>query len=332
MFKSAYIPVFILKIVSVLLLVVISTSLFAQIDKKRTFPTPDSLMRKVGEENVDTTYAFQWNEDSSRWEIHERDLLFYNQKHKLFTIISQNWKDAEWKNIEREIKEYNDDGDIHQRLHQSWNEAAGTWVNLELKTYLYNAQGEKSEILYQQWRKALGEWISTVRYLFEYNRDGENISILIRMYSSAEDKWLNYQRYLFRYFSSYGPPNIAVVERWNRAKKDWIRAGKYSMKYNFRGKKIMEQRATWSTTNEMWINGVRFLFNYDKKLRTEKVEQKWDFQAEEWHNSVRYTYTYDEEGELEVENKYTWDPKQQKWILVRKLRYSAVRLNSLPSK
>jgi len=330
--KIGYIPVVLFGFLFLTGLITTSISLHAQIDEKRTFPTPDSLMKKVGEENVDTSYSFQWNEDSSRWEVHGRDLLFYNQKHKLFTRIKQKWENAIWKNFEREIKEYNDDGKLHQNLHQTWNDNASTWVNLELKTYLYNQYGEKSEILYQQWRKALGEWISTVRYLFEYNRDRDNISILIRTYSSAKDKWVNYQRYLFEYYSSYGPPNIAIVERWNMEMKDWVRAGKYSMKYNFWGNKTMETRATWSSTSEKWINGVRFLFGYDKRLRTKKVQQIWNFNSRIWQNSVKYTYSYDEKDELQEENKYKWDTEQQKWRLIYKLRYSAEKLKQRPSK
>jgi hypothetical protein len=330
--KVAFIRVFLFGFLPLLSLMTISDSLHAQIDEKRTFPTPDSLMRKVGEENVDTSYSFQWNKDSNQWEIHGRDLLFYNQKHKLFTRINQRWHNSVWMNVEREIKEYNDNGEVHQILHQSWNEAAGTWVNLELKTYLYNAQGEKSEILYQQWRKALGEWISTVRYLFEYNRDGDNISILIRTYSSSKDDWLNFQRYLFSYSSSYGPPNEAIVQNWDRTEKDWVNTGRYYMAYNFRGNKIRETRSTWIKSRKEWVNGVRFLFDYDRRLKKSKTEQHWNTQTNEWNNAVKYKYYYDEEGELKEEDKFRWNRDDKKWVLVRKVRYSAEKIKPELSK
>jgi len=297
----------------------------AQIDEMQSFPNTDSLLRRVGQENVDTTFSFEWNNDSNRWEVYGRDLLFYNQKYKLFTRIEQRWIEDQdiWRNAEREIREYGEGkrGKLHQRLHQFWNEEAQGWINLELKTYLYNAQGEKSEILYQQWRKSLGEWISTVRYFLEYSREGDNISILVRTYSSEQDKWLNYQRYLFEYDSNYSPPSEAVIESWNHETQSWRRSGKYSMTYNFRGKKTMEMRATWNDSQKEWIKGVRFLFTYDKKLKTEELEQRWDFQNRQWQNAIRHTYTYNEDDKLKSENTYRWNNSQQEWMLVRRMLY-----------
>lgn len=308
----------------VLIIVFVPLFLQAQIEEGKTFPTPDSLLSKVGQENVDTSYSFQWNEGLDLWEIHSRELLFYNQKHKLFTLIVQEWiaVDSTWKNTERDIKEYNDNGKLHQTLHQSWNEEANNWVNLELKTFIYNKRGKKSEILYQQWRRALGEWISTVRYLYEYSRNGENISLLIRTYSSDKDEWFNYKRYLFYYYSDYGPPNEAIVEKWDRNDETWRRSGKYLMRYNFRGKKTRETRATWNSSAREWVNGVRFLFSYDKKLKTERIEQVWNSRTEQWQDAIRYTYSYNERDELKEENRYGWNADKQKWVLVRRMRYA----------
>jgi hypothetical protein len=84
--------------------------------------------------------------------------------------------------------------------------------------------------------------------------------------------------------------------------------------------------------NEEWINGVRYLFEYDRKLKKNKIEQYWNSEQKEWQNTSKYSYYYNVEDELQEEDKYKWNSEEQKWILIRKMRYSSEKLDQAPSK
>jgi hypothetical protein len=200
-------------------------------------------------------------------------------------------------------------------------------VNLELKTITYDEAGNKSEILYQEWRKAVGRWISATRYLIEYNRQGERSNIVIRSYNPQTDSWANHQRYLFRYDNGFGPPDEALVQSWDRQSGEWRKQGLYAMRYNFRGQKTFESRATWNEGMRQWINGIRYRFDYKKDLKIDQVLQRWDYGTQKWYNAVRKRFKYDEKDELKEELTYKWNEDAGQWILKNRLLYSQKKPN-----
>ncbi|MFP4620801.1 MAG: hypothetical protein ACLFM7_05785 [Bacteroidales bacterium] len=284
----------------------------------------DSLIQMVGKQNIDTSYTWEWNQDSSRWDFHGRNIEFYKGPQNLLASHEQRWQpeDKEFANHKRSIKSYNDKNKVVEDLEQEWDSTSNDWVNLELRTITYDRLGNRSEILYQEWKRALGKWVNTTRYLIEYNRMGEKSNIVIRAYDPEEDRWYNHQRYLFEYEDGFGPPDASIVEGWNRAKQDWEEKGRYNMEYNFRGQKTMESRATWNQSIKDYINGIRYLIDYDKKKKTSETLQHWDLSSDKWNNRKQWEFKYDEDGELKEELTYQWDKKNQQWSLQRRLRYS----------
>jgi len=284
----------------------------------------DSLIQRVGLENIDTSYTYEWNKDSSRWEIFGRDLEFYRANQKLLARLEQKWQPAEleYVNSSRTIKSYDDQGLVVESLHQQWDTTRQEWINLELKTITYDDAGNKSEILYQEWRRAVGRWISSTRYLIDYNRKGERSNIVIRSYNPQSDSWTNYQRYLFRYENGYGPPDEALVQSWDLQAGEWKKQGLYNMRYNFRGQKTVESRATWNESMRQWIKGIRYRFNYKKDLKIAQVLQRWDYGTRKWYNAVRKQFKYDENDELKEELTYQWNKDTGQWVLENRLLYS----------
>lgn len=308
----------------VTLLLFLPFGLKAQQDIQEELFQRDSLINKIGKQNIDTSYIYQWNEDSSRWDLFGRDLEFYRENQKLLAVLEQRWQPdkLDFINNKRTIKSYGNKGQVVESLHQNWDSVRQEWVNLRLKTITYDARGNKSEILHQEWRRAVGRWVSTTRYLIEYNRMGEKSNIVIRSYNSGTDDWINYQRYLFRYNDGFGPPNEALVQNWNRATKQWEKQGLYSMRYNFRGQKTMESRATWNEGLSEWINGLRYRFSYQKKNKTGQILQRWDYSTKQWYNAEQKKFKYDEEDELKEELTFSWNDSIDQWELKNRLLYS----------
>jgi hypothetical protein len=298
--------------------------LVAQEDIEQEVYKKDSLIKRVGKENIDTSYTWEWNQDSSRWELFGRKLDFLKQNQALLASLNQRWKPQEGKfaNHKRTIKSYNNKNKVVETLHQQWDSTRNDWYNLELKTITYDRLGKRSEILYQEWKRAVGRWVNTSRYLIDYNRLGEKSNIEIKAYDPDSDTWYNHQRYLFQYEDGFGPPDAAIVENWNRSKQQWTKRGRYEMDYNFRGQKTMESRATWNRSVKDYINGIRYLFNYDKKKKTAEILQHWNYGTKEWNNAKRKKFTYDEEGELKEEYTYRWNNNDQEWLLKERLKYS----------
>ncbi|HKL38071.1 MAG TPA: hypothetical protein VJ876_04190 [Bacteroidales bacterium] len=284
----------------------------------------DSLIQRVGLENIDTSYTYEWNKDSSRWELFGRDLEFYRANQKLLARLEQKWQPGQlqYTNSSRTIKSYDEKGQVVESLNQRWDTSRQDWVNLELKTITYDDAGNKSEILYQEWRKAVGRWISATRYLIDYNRKGERSNIMIRRYKPETDSWANYQRYIFRYKNGYGHPDEALVQRWDLQSDQWEKQGLYTMRYNFRGKKTFESRATWNESLRKWINGIRYRFNYKKNLKVAQVMQRWDYGTRKWYNAVQKRFKYDENEELKEELTFRWNKDTEQWVLKNRLLYS----------
>ena len=310
-------------------LVCVSFSIPAQEKIAEKLFRRDSLIQRVGLENIDTSYTYEWNKDSSRWELFGRDLEFYRANQKLLARLEQQWQpeQMQYVNSSRTIKSYGDQSQVVETLHQRWNNARQQWVNLELKTITYDEAGKKSEILYQEWRKAVGRWVSATRYLIEYNRQGERSNIVIRSYNPQTDSWSNYQRYLFRYDNGFGPPDEALVQSWDRQAGGWKKQGLYSMRYNFRGQKTFESRATWNEGMRQWINGIRYRFDYKKDLKIAQVLQRWDYGTQKWYNAVRKRFKYDEKDELKEELTYQWNQDAEQWVLKNRLLYSQKKPN-----
>lgn len=284
----------------------------------------DSLIKRIGRENIDTSYTYQWNNDSSRWEFYGRDIRFYRANQKLLANLKQQWQpeDQQYLNTKRTIKSYNERGKVVESLKQEWDTVSNDWINLELKTITYDNLGEKSEILYQQWKLTVGRWVNTKRYLIAYNRRGEKSNIVIKKYHPEIDSWSNYQRYLFRYDDGLGPPDQALVQQWDSQSDQWDRQGLYSMHYNFRGQKTIEERATWNESLRRWINGLRYEFSYKKGLKTSEILQRWDYGTRQWYNTMRKKYRYNENKNLKEELTYRWNQEGKEWVIKNRLRFS----------
>jgi len=284
----------------------------------------DSLIQRVGKQNIDTSYTWEWNQDSSRWDLFGRKIEFFKQNQKLLASLNQRWKPnkSEFVNHERSIKNYNNKNKVVESLQQEWDSTRNNWVNLKLQTYTYDRLGKKSEVLYQEWKRAVGRWVNTTRYLIDYNRLGDKSNIVIKAYDPQQDRWYNHQRYLFQYDDGFGPPDASIVQGWNRSAQEWQKTGKYAMNYNFRGQKTMESRATWNQSIEEYINGIRYLINYDKRKKSSEILQHWDYGSKEWNNRKQMKFIYNNEGELKEELTYRWNNNDQQWLLKRRLRYT----------
>jgi len=283
----------------------------------------DSLIKRVGMENIDTSYTWEWDQDSSEWNLFGRNLKFFKQNQKLLAELNQRWNPAKYEfiNHQRTIKSYNSIEKPVEVLEQEWDTTRNDWVNLQLRTMTYDDQGNKSEVLYQEWKKAVGRWVNTNRYLIAYNRMGERSNIVIKAYEPEADRWYNHQRYLFQYDGSRYP-HAAIVEGWNRNAQEWQKKGRYEMKHNYRGQKTMESRATWNESLEDYIKGIRYLIDYEKRKKSSEILQHYDYTANEWNNRRQVKLKYNDEGELKEELTYQWNNNDQEWSLKRRMRYS----------
>lgn len=304
---------------------------YSQVEITKSAPDQDSLIQMVGLKNIDTTYSFQWNKDSSRWELYRRNLHFYNDKQLLLTLLHQNLVEERWINYDRIFKSYDEKGKVIETLQQEWNRQLRDWENLQLKLMTYNKRGLKTEVLYQQWRKALGKWFSTVRYLIEYNHDGERSNVLVKRYIAETEEWIDHQKYTFSYDYDFSPPSEVIIKKWNQRTGRWDNRGRYILIYDFRGNKKLEIQSTWSESSGEWINGLKYQYDYFKDLLKEQIEHRWDFRVKEWFKSVKREYKYNDQKEIEQELIYKWNEESQQWRLIQRFLYAQQEKEAPPS-
>lgn len=273
------------------------------------------LFKQMDVTRSDTNYTHKWEEDSEKWVLFSREIKYYRDSAQLAGTLNERWNPQKntWENYDRTIKQYNEHGNMMENLQQQWSATQEKWINLKLKTFSYDRYGNKSEVLYHEWQQAAGQWFSTVRYLIDYNLFGEEKEVLIKVYSPATDKWSNDTRYTFIYDDGTGPPDETLVESWNSFTETWDNRGKYYMQYNLRGNKVRETRSTWNQNMNRWMNGLRFLMDYDNRKLTSEIEQRWDYRDREWNNAIRNIFSYDEQGEVRQMVQERWNRDSSKW-------------------
>jgi hypothetical protein len=273
------------------------------------------LFKQMDVTRSDTNYTHKWEEDSEKWVLFSREIKYYRDSAQLAGTLNERWNSQNntWENYDRTIKQYDVHGNMMENLQQQWSAAQEKWINLKLKTFSYDRYGNKSEVLYHEWQQAAGQWYSTVRYLIDYNLFGEEKEVLIKVYSPATDKWSNDTRYTFIYDDGTGPPDETLVESWNSFTETWDNRGKYYMQYNLRGNKVRETRSTWNQNMNRWMNGLRFLMDYDNRKLTSEIEQRWDYRDREWNNAIRNIFSYDEQGEVRQMVQERWNRDSSKW-------------------
>ena len=296
-------------------------------DISQKISNTESLFEQMKVQKVDTNYTHRWDEDSSRWELYNREISLYKEKNMLIGTLNERWDDQQmvWENYNRTVRSYDEKSKLIESLHQQWSPETSKWVNLQLKTFTYDGMGNKSEILYHEWRQAVGNWYSTVRYLIDYNINGDQSEVLIKVYSPATDTWSNDTRYNFVYDNGYGPPDRALVESWNSFDEKWENRGMYNMQYDFRGNKVKESRSTLNQSMNQWVNGLRYLMDYKKDLLTSEIEQRWDYRSREWNNAIRNIFSYDQKGDVKEIVEERWDHDMDRWVTKNIFLYSDMK-------
>lgn len=284
-------------------------------EKKEEISDNKPLYKQMDVVKKDTNYTYKWGEDSSQWVLFNREIKLYKEKQLLVGTLNERWnaQTNTWENFDRAIKSYNEQGNLIENVHQQWNSQQNKWVNLKLKTFTYDRYGNKSEVLYHEWQQAAGQWYSTVRYLVDYNLFGEQKEILLKVYSPATDSWSNDTRYTFIYNDGIGPPDETLVESWNNFTESWDNRGKYYMHYNLKGNKIKETQSTWNEPMSQWINGLRYLRDYNNMQLASEIEQRWDYRDNEWNNAIRSIFSYDEQGEVKQMVRERWNRDSLRW-------------------
>lgn len=284
-------------------------------EKKPVVSNSQPLFKQMKVTRSDTNYTHKWEKDSANWILFSREIKYYRDSAQLAGTLNERWNSQKgvWENYDRTIKHYNEQDNLMENLNQQWSAAREKWINLKLKTFSYDRYGNKSEVLYHEWQQAAGQWFSTIRYLIDYNLFGEEKEVLIKVYSPATDTWSNDTRYRFIYNDHIGPPDETLVESWNSFTESWDNRGKYYMHYNLRGNKVRETRSTWNQNMNRWMNGLRFLMDYDNRKLTSEIEQRWDYRGNEWNNAIRNIFSYDEEGEIKQMVQERWNRDSSAW-------------------
>lgn len=284
-------------------------------EKKSGVSNNKPLYKQMEVVKKDTNYTYKQEGDSSEWTLYNREIKLYKKKQLLAATLNERWnaQTNTWENYDRAIKSYDEQDNLIENIHQQWDPKQNKWVNLKLKTLTYDRYGNKSEVLYHEWQQAAGQWFSTVRYLVDYNLMGEKKEMLIKVYSPATETWSNDTRYTFKYNDGLGPPDETLVESWNSFTESWDDRGKYYMHYNLRGNKVKETLSTWNETMSQWINGLRYLRDYNNKRLTSEIEQRWDYRDNEWNNAIRSIFSYDEQGQVKQTVQDRWNRDASRW-------------------
>ena len=74
-----------------------------------------------------------------------------------------------------------------------------------------------------------------------------------------------------------------------------------------------------------WINGLRYMMDYEKKNLTSEVEQRWDFRTRAWNNAVRNLFSYDDEGEIKQMVEERWNKDVSDWETKNVFIYSDLK-------
>ena len=95
---------------------------FAQ-DISQRISNTESLFKQMEVEMVDTNFTHKWNQDSSRWELYNREISLYKKDRLLIGMLNERWDDEtkEWENFDRTVKSYDEKDKLIENLNQKWD-------------------------------------------------------------------------------------------------------------------------------------------------------------------------------------------------------------------
>ena len=101
-------------------------------DVAKRISNTESLFEQMKVHQVDTNYTHRWNEDSSRWELYNREIKLYKEKNLLIGILNEryNYEDMGWENYDRSVRSYDEKSKLIESLNQKWSPERDKWVNL----------------------------------------------------------------------------------------------------------------------------------------------------------------------------------------------------------
>jgi hypothetical protein len=193
--------------------------------------------------STDEIHFYQWNVESSGYEVVSKDEFTYTEGYQLHLIENWQWdtlinnwmpvikeevelanlsqisytylwenESEEWKLYSKREYHYNADYDITLDESFLWNVESGIWDNLGKSNYFYNEAKQMDSIIHSFWEPNQAIWERSDKEDYIYNTLGDLVRQSFYEWNNYDDIWEVYHKNEFEYNNMYDSEKIIVPE------------------------------------------------------------------------------------------------------------------------
>lgn len=233
--------------------------------------------REFPEFVTDSIYNYQWNENTSTWDLQTKTGDMSYHMYRLTSEIEYNKVGFEWQRSIFHTYAYNDQGLLETDLTMTY--ADSVWQNNYIVKQIWDAAGNMTSQNIQVWNGI--SWIDQQRIVMTYDA---NHNMLTWLLQNNNGGWINISRKTFTYTNNNLTEEIA--ERWQDP--SWVNQNRKQYTYeNNRLVTLIEQ--SWS--NNAWGNDLKSTNTYDNEGNLINTMAQM-LENGNWINRFNSNYTY----------------------------------------
>ena len=286
-----------MKLFTILILIVVSTTLFSQ-----------EYMPKHNPNFIENQLLTESNQDLKLVNNHRENIWIKD------STLAYKSEFNEWHLTNREkVLMRNDYGNMTHSISQDYDVNTFLWTYKDtINATYYNGKSLHTYIR-KPWNNNTQEWADTSQYL-GYNENGNILVNLVRGWSKIENIFIYGYKYIYSY-NDDGYLDYTTSYYWNLAIQNWVLAKKRIDTYDSNDLKMQMIIQNWDSDIELWTNHSKDQYGYDDEGNwIESYQQRWNISTQEWENSSLKTVSYDDDGNRVEFVQQSWDSDTEKWI------------------
>ncbi|TRZ75961.1 MAG: T9SS C-terminal target domain-containing protein [Bacteroidetes bacterium] len=271
---------------------------------------------------LDSTWYSSWNNNSSAWDLYEREIRTYTNNGSIKEILFLNWNDITltWDNWARYVYNYGPSGTPQWGKIQDWDYMDNIWIDISY--YHYTNQGQIDTSFYKTYNRPSNIFINGTQNIYTYNASNQLLEAIGQVLDTATSDWVNQSKTIYSYNGNYQVIQL-ISQTWDNGLGDWTNSTRYDYSYDGSGYATGYIEYAWNTAGSTWNNVQRATYTNDPSGNpTQRLYEIWDSGTSAWVNHDLVTYQYNANYKVTQYLDQNWNIVLQTFVNYVKETYS----------
>ena len=292
----------------------------------------------------DSIVKYNWDDNSSSYELEEKEMFSYNSNGQTTEYLKSIWNDSDidLRPDDKETYYYNENSKLYEQYNFRWQTGLNDWIYETKKTLEYFNNGDSIVTENYIISDDLTEWIpssksivsstinndSLIHLYMSFNWESESNSYIpnskaISTYVNdliIEELWQNWDDISSNYIPTsvtsyeYDFQNLNNKTKYRLIDGDTLKDWEMHYFYNANNLKEREEFTVFDINTQEVLNQIKTTFSYNEFSLTDTIiNSRWDNIQENWLLITRSTLLYDDNNNLDIYEKSNYDQQQQDW-------------------